>query len=50
MVKEKLTIQDMAEEIGVKKENLELGLKKDKPAVEDAITKAYNFKKTKGKK
>lgn len=50
MVKEKLTVQGMAEELGIKKENLELGLKKDKSAMEDAINKAYNFKKSKGKK
>ena len=48
MVKEKLTIQDMANEIKINKDNLELGLKKDKVHVEEAIKKAYNF--LKGKK
>lgn len=43
------TIEEMAEDIGIKKENLELGLKKDKKGVEEAIQKAYNFK-NKGKK
>ena len=49
MAKEKLTIQEMAEDIGIKKENLELGLKENKKGVEESIIKAYNFK-NKGKK
>ena len=48
MTKEKLTIQEMAKEIGIKDENLKLGLSKDKKNVEEAIKKAYNFK-NKGK-
>ena len=43
------TIQEMADDIGIKKENLEEGLKKDKKNVEEAIKKAYAFK-NKGKK
>jgi hypothetical protein len=38
------TIQEMAQELGVKKENLESGLKKDVKGVTEAITKAYDFK------
>ncbi len=50
MVKEKLTIQEMAKDIGVKEEHLEAGLKsKDKANVEEAINKAYAFM-NKGKK
>ena len=50
MVKEKLTIQDMAKKLGIKDENLEAGLNsKDKTGVEEGIRKAYNFKfKNKG--
>ena len=38
------SIEEMAEKLGIKKANLELGLKKDKKNVETAITKAYKFK------
>lgn len=41
-------IHEMAEKLGIKKENLELGLKKSKKDVEDAIEKAYKFKFGKG--
>lgn len=44
MSKEKLTIQEMAEKLGVKKENLEVGLKTSTKATEEAIKKAYDFK------
>ena len=37
-------INDMAEELGIKKENLEAGLKKDTKKTEDMIKKAYAFK------
>ncbi len=43
------TIQEMADDIGIKKENLEEGLKKEKKNVEEAIKKAYAFK-NKGQK
>ncbi len=50
MAKEK-DIQAMAEKLGIKKENLELGLKsKDSKKVEEGIKKAYDFVKNKGKK
>lgn len=43
-------IHEMAEELGIKKENLEFGLKsKDSKKVEEGIKKAYAFKH-KGKK
>ena len=38
------TIQEMAKELGIKDENLKVGLSKDKKNVEDAIKKAYTFK------
>lgn len=44
MAKDKLTIQEMAERLGVKKENLEVGLNADRKATESAIEKAYDFK------
>lgn len=51
MVKEKLTIQEMAKEIGVKEENLNAGLKGNtKKGVEEGIRKAYEFKMKGGKK
>lgn len=37
-------VYEMAQELGIKKENLELGLKANKKAMEEAITKAHNFK------
>lgn len=49
MVKGTLTVHEMAEELGIKKENLELGLKKDKTAMESSIKKAYSFMQSKGK-
>ena len=49
MVKE--DIHEMAEKLGIKKENLELGLNsKDSKKVEEGIKKAYDFVKNKGKK
>jgi len=36
-------IYDLAEKLGIKKENLEYGLKKDKNKVESAIMKAAEF-------
>jgi len=44
MAKEKIDIYKMAEELGLKKENVEFGLKHDSKKVEDAITKAYALK------
>lgn len=42
MAKEKSnTIYEMAEKLGIKKESLELGLKKDKNGMEDMVQKAY---------
>jgi len=43
MTKEKLDVYEKAEKLGIKKENLEMGLKKDKKGMEDAINKAYTF-------
>jgi len=43
------TVKEMAEELGIKKENLELGLKKDKSNVEEAIKKAHDFMNKKRK-
>ena len=40
----KLDVYEKAEKLGIKKENLELGLKKDKKAMENTIDKAYSFK------
>ena len=37
-------IHKMAEELGIKKKNLELGLKQDAKNVADAIKKAHAFK------
>lgn len=34
----------MAEELGIKKENLELGLKANSKGMEEAIKKAHDFK------
>ena len=39
----KKDIKEMAEELGIKKENFEAGLKKDKKHMEDAINKAHAF-------
>ena len=33
-----------AEKLGIKKENLEVGLKKDEAKITEAVEKAYNFK------
>ncbi len=47
----KNSINEMAEELGIKKENLDKGLKgKHKKHVEDAINKAYAFKTKKRSK
>ncbi len=44
-------IKEMAKELGIKEENLEIGLKsKDSKKVEEGIKKAYAFVKSKGKK
>ena len=43
-------IHEMAEKIGVKKENLEAGLKTKPEATRKAITAAYNYVVSKGKK
>lgn len=43
----KKDIKEMAEDIGVKPENLEAGLKKDKKHMEDAVIKAHAFMKKK---
>ena len=48
MAKEK-DINAMAEELGVKKENLELGLKKQPDGTKKGIIAAYKFLKSKGK-
>ena len=41
---DKKSIKDMADEIGIKKENLDAGLKsKHKKKVEEAIRKAHEF-------
>lgn len=40
----KETVQEMADKLGIKKENLKLGLEKDAKAMEDAVKKAYEFK------
>ena len=37
------TTKEMAEELGLNKENVELGLKKEKKGVTEAIEKAYAF-------
>ena len=47
MVKE--TIHEKAEKLGIKKENLELGLKKDKKAMEKMIDAANAFMNRKRK-
>jgi len=39
----KKSIEELAEELGIKKENLEVGLKTDKKKVEDSINKAAKF-------
>lgn len=44
MPKEKLDIPEMAEKLGIKKENLEVGLRTNPKATEEAISKAYDFK------
>jgi hypothetical protein len=38
-------IQEMALELGIKKENLDFGLKQNKEKVEESIKKAYSFLK-----
>ena len=43
-------IYEMAKEIGVKKENVEAGLKKNSEETKKSITAAYNYVKNKGKK
>ncbi len=42
-------IYEKAEKLGIKKENLDLGMKKNSKGMEDMITKAYKFKFPKGK-
>ena len=37
-------INDMADKLGIKRENLVAGLKKDTKKTEDMISKAYAFK------
>ena len=37
-------IYEMAEKLGIKKENLDLGMKKNPKGMEDMIKKAYAFK------
>jgi hypothetical protein len=37
-------IEEKAEKLGIKKENLELGLKQDTKKMHEAIDKAYAFK------
>ena len=44
MTKEKSDVHAMAEQLGIKKENLELGLKKDRKSMETMVQKAYDFK------
>jgi len=36
-------IEDLAEKLGIKKENLDAGLKADKAKIEDAVKKAAEF-------
>ena len=40
----KSDIHEMAEKLGIKKENLEVGLSLSPKATEEAIKKAYDFK------
>ena len=44
MTKEKSNIYEMAEKLGVKKENLEVGLKEKPKETEKMIKDAYNFR------
>ena len=48
MAKDK-TVQEMADELGLKKENVDFGLKKDNKSTSEAIRKAYAFKNKKRK-
>jgi len=41
--KESSNIEELAQKLGIKKENLEAGLKQDKKKTEDAINKAAKF-------
>ena len=43
MAKQK-DIYSMAEKLGLKKENVDLGIKKNQKGTEEAISKAYAFK------
>lgn len=45
----KETIQEKAEKLGIKKENLDVGLKKDKKAMEKMVDDATAFMAKKGK-
>ena len=36
-------IEELAEKLGIKKENLDFGLKKDRKQVEEAVKKAAKF-------
>ena len=47
IVKNDLNIEALAEKLGIKKENLDYGLKKDKKKVEDTIRKAAKFMEVK---
>ena len=42
-------INEMAEKLGIKKENLDAGLKADKKKMEEAIIEAHAFMHGKGK-
>ena len=50
MPKEKLDVYEMAETLGIKKENVEYGMKSDPKNTENAIQNAYDFKIKKGRK
>ena len=43
IVKKVSSIEVLAEKLGIKKENLDFGLKKDKKRVEETIQKAAKF-------
>jgi len=42
-IESKSNIEELAEKLGIKKENLEVGLKEDKKKTEDAINDAAKF-------
>ena len=43
IAKKESNIESLAEKLGIKKENLEFGLKKDKAKTEETIKKAAKF-------